>query len=110
MKWVFGTLVLLVVGLLLKLTLLVYAMYVLLGVLALSRFFSRVWTNQIEARRFSDEQVLEIGATAEIKVAVQNSGRFGVPWMILEDSLPQDAFTQMPLRLKAEGARWLWSF
>src|SRR5665213_3236551 len=105
MKWVFATLALLVVGLLLKLTLLVYAMYVLLGVLALSRFFSRVWTNQIEARRFSEEQVLEIRATAEIKVAVQNSGRFGVPWMILEDSLPQDAFTQMPLRLKAEGAR-----
>lgn len=105
MKWVFATLALLVLGLLLKLTLLVYAMYVLLGVLLLSRFFTRVWADGIEARRFSDEQVLEIGAKAEIKVAVQNNGRLAVPWMILEDSLPQNALTQMPLQLKAEGVR-----
>ena len=41
MKWILGTLGLLVLGLVLKLGLLVYAMYVLLGILGLSRFFSR---------------------------------------------------------------------
>jgi len=39
MKWILGTLGLLVLGLILKLSLLVYAMYVLLGILGLSRFF-----------------------------------------------------------------------
>jgi len=50
-------------------------MYVLLGVLLLCRFFTRVWTEQIDARRFCDEEVLEIGASATSKVAVHNTGR-----------------------------------
>ena len=105
MKWIFATLGLLVLGLILKLSLLIYAMYVLLGVLLLSRFFTRVWTEQIDARRFCNEEVLEIGASVESKVAVQNTGRLSVPWIILEDSLSRDALVQMPARLKAEGAR-----
>jgi uncharacterized protein (DUF58 family) len=105
MKWIFATLGLLAIGLILNLTLLVYAMYVLLGVLMLCRFFTRVWTEQIDARRFCDEEVVEIGASVESKVAVQNTGRLSVPWMILEDSLPRDALVQMPARLKVEGGR-----
>jgi len=105
MKWIFATLGLLALGLILNLSLLVYAMYVLLGVLLLCRFFTRVWTEQIDARRFCDEEVLEIGASATSKVAVHNTGRLSVPWMILEDSLPRDALVQMPARLKVEGGR-----
>ena len=105
MKWIFATLGLLVLGLILKLSLLIYAMYVLLGVLMLSRFFSRVWTDQIDAKRFCNDEVVEIGTTTECKIAVQNTGRLAVPWMILEDSLSRDALVQMPARIKAEGAR-----
>ncbi len=105
MKWIFATIGLLVLGLVLKLSLLIYAMYVLLGILLLSRFFTRIWTEQIEAQRFCPEDVVEMGTNAECKVAVRNGGRMPVPWLILEDSLPRDALTQMPLRLKAEGAR-----
>jgi uncharacterized protein (DUF58 family) len=105
MKWIFATLGLLVLGFILKLSLLIYAMYVLLGVLLLSRFFTRVWTEQIDARRFCDEEVLEIGGSAESKVAVQNTGRLSIPWVILEDSLPQDALVQMPAHIKVEGGR-----
>jgi uncharacterized protein (DUF58 family) len=105
MKWIFATLSLLVLGVILKLSLLIYAMCVLLGVLLLSRFFTRAWIEQIDARRFWDEEALEIGAVAVSKVAVRNTGRFSIPWVILEDSLPRDALGQMPPRLKAEGAR-----
>jgi uncharacterized protein (DUF58 family) len=105
MKWIFATLGLLVLGLILKLSLLIYAMYVLLGVLLLSRFFTRVWMEQLDARRFCDGEVLEIGASVESKVAVQNTGRLSIPWLILEDSLPRDALAQMPARIKAEGGR-----
>ena len=54
MKWILGTLALLLLGLVFKLGLLVYAMYVLLGVLLLSRFFTRTWTEKIVASRHCD--------------------------------------------------------
>lgn len=105
MKWLAGTLLLLVLGLVLQLSQLIYAMYVLLGVLLLCRFFTRIWTGAIEARRFSSEEVLEIGGSTEIKVAVQNSGRWSIPWMMLEDALPKEALMQAPFRIKATGGR-----
>ena len=105
MKWILGTLGLLVLGLILKLSLLVYAMYVLLGILGLSRFFSRAWIDHLVASRFCDQDVLEIGETAVIEVEVRNEGRMSVPWLILEDSLSRDALVQMPRHLKAEGPR-----
>jgi uncharacterized protein (DUF58 family) len=105
MKWILGTLGLLVAGLVLKLGLLVYAMYVLLGILGLSRFFSRAWTGQLAASRCCDQDVAEIGETAAIEVEIKNQGRLSLPWLIIEDSLPRDALVQMPRRLKAEGPR-----
>ena len=56
MKWILGTLALLTMGLVFKLGLLVYAMYVLLGVLLLSRFFTRTWTEKIVASRHCDAE------------------------------------------------------
>ena len=89
MKWLAGTIALLALGVVLQLGLLIYAMYVLLGVLLLSRFFTRTWTEGLDARRFGQDDVLEIGASAEVKVAVLNTGRLAVPWLLLEDSLPR---------------------
>ena len=105
MKWIFGTLALLICGLLFKLTLLVYAMYVLLGVLLLSRFFTRTWTEKIVVSRHCNGDVFEIGESAEVAVEVENRGSLTIPWLILEDSLPRDALTQMPQRIKVEGGR-----
>jgi uncharacterized protein (DUF58 family) len=105
MKWILATAGLLVLGLILNLSLLIYAMYVLLGVLLLNRFFTRTWTEQLEAWRFCDGEVVEIGASVECKVAMRNTGLLSIPWVILEDSLPRDALTQMPARIKVEGAR-----
>jgi uncharacterized protein (DUF58 family) len=105
MKWILGTLGLLVLGLILKLSLLVYAMYVLLGILGLSRFFSRAWIGQLAASRSCDQDVLEIGETAVMEIEVKNQGRLSIPWLILEDALSRDALVQMPRHLKAEGPR-----
>ena len=105
MKWILGIVALLALGLALQLSQLIYAMYVLLGVLLLSRFFSRVWMARIEARRFRDEDIWEIGGTVEVKVAIQNSGYWAVPWLLIEDAPSRDALTQSPPRLKARGAR-----
>jgi len=100
MKWILGTIGLLVLGLVLQLGLLVYAMYVLLGILALSRFFSRTWIDQLTASRVCDQDVAEIGGTAVMEVEVRNPGRLSVPWLIIEDSLPREVLVQIPQRIK----------
>ena len=51
MKWILGTLALLLFGLVFKLSLLVYAMYVLLGVLLFSRYFSNAWLDKVYTQR-----------------------------------------------------------
>lgn len=104
MKWIFGTIALLVLGLVLQLSLLIYAMYALLGVMFLCRFFTRIWTSQLEARRFSSEDVLEIGGSTEVKVAVQNTGQWSIPWLMIEDALSKQAL-QIPQQIKTQGAR-----
>ena len=105
MKWVVGTLVLLWVGLLCKLDLLVYAMYALLGVLLLSRYFARAWVDRLYARRKCSQSVLEIGETAEVEVGVQNQGTHNVPWLLLEESFGRPGVNDFPERLKIDGER-----
>lgn len=105
MKWILGTLALLLLGLFLKLSLLVYAMYVLLGILLLSRFFTRTWTEKIVVSRHCTGEIFEIGESAEVSLEVENQGLFTIPWLIIEDSLPREALVQMPHRIKVEGGR-----
>ena len=105
MKWILGTLGLLVIGLVLKLGLLVYAMYVLLGVLLLSRFFTRTWTEKIVATRHCDGEMFEIGGSVEVTVEIENKGSLSIPWLLIEDSLPREALVQMPHRIQVEGGR-----
>jgi uncharacterized protein (DUF58 family) len=105
MKWILGTLALLAIGLVLKLGLLVYAMYVLLGVLLLSRFFTRTWTEKIVASRHCDGEVFEIGGSAEVTVEIENQGSLSIPWLLIEDSLPREALVQMPHRIQVKGGR-----
>src|SRR5882724_6591714 len=105
MKWILGTVALLILGLALQLSLLVYAMYVLLGILLLSRFFTRAWTENIAVSRQVAGDVFEIGESTEVTVDVENRGPLTVPWLIIEDSLPREAMTQMPHRIRIEGDR-----
>jgi uncharacterized protein (DUF58 family) len=105
MKWILGTVTLLLLGLLLKLSLLVYAMYVLLGVLLLSRYFANVWVEKLYARRTCSQPVVEIGETVDVEVAVQNQGSLGVPWLLLEESLGRAGVVEFPKRLKVDGGR-----
>ena len=105
MKWIVGALVLLVVGLVFRLELLVYAMYVLLGVLLLSRLLARTWIENLSARRTKLEPRLETGSSVQVEVTLTNSGPLAVPWALVEDSLPADALLSRPPRLKMDGSR-----
>ena len=105
MKWILGTVALMLVGLVLQLNLLVYAMYVLLGILWLSRFFTRSWAESLVARRICEGEVFEIGESTEVTVEIENTGRLTIPWLIIEDSLPYEALVQRPFRIQVEGGR-----
>jgi uncharacterized protein (DUF58 family) len=105
MKWILGTLALLATGLVLKLGLLVYAMYVLLGILLLNRFFTRTWTEKIVATRHCTPGIFEIGEVAEVTLEIENKGPLSIPWLLIEDSLPREALVQMPHRIQVEGGR-----
>ena len=105
MKWIFGTLSLLLLGLIFRLNLLVYAMYALLGVLLLSRFFTRHWTEKMIVRRRSSGDIFEIGESCEVTVEIENQGSLSVPWLLIEDSLSRDALSETPRRLKINGGR-----
>jgi uncharacterized protein (DUF58 family) len=105
MKWIFGTLALLLLGLIFRLNLLVYAMYALLGILLLSRFFTRHWTEKIIVRRRCSGDVFEIGENCEVTIEIENQGSLSVPWLLIEDALSRDDLSETPRRLKINGGR-----
>ena len=105
MKWLVAAVILLLVGLIFRLGLLVYAMYVLLAVLVVSRYLARQWIEHLSAERACDRTKAQISQQATVVVTLQNRGRLPIPWVLLEDSLSVEALTQNPPRLRMEGAR-----
>jgi uncharacterized repeat protein (TIGR01451 family) len=105
MKWFFGAVVLLLTALLLESGLLAYAMYVLLAVLIISRALARSWIEGISASRKCAQQTAEIGESVQVDITVRNAGWLPVPWVLLEDLLPQAALEQKPPRLRIKGKR-----
>jgi hypothetical protein len=74
MKWFAGALLILAVSLALELPLLAYAMYVLLGLLLVSRVLSRKWVSNLVAERDCQRSVLEIGDRLAVSVKIRNDG------------------------------------
>ncbi len=103
MKWILAIAGLLVVGLVFHLNLLVFAMYVLAGVLVLGRFFARTWTENLVARRAAVSDVVEIGDSVRMAVELENRARLSVPWILLEDSIPIAATHAARPRLEVDG-------
>jgi uncharacterized protein (DUF58 family) len=105
MKWLLGVLVVLLAALLLESGLLAYAMYVLLGLLLVSRFLARSWTAGLSATRECKRLTAEIEETVAVMITVHNSGWLPVPWVLLEDLLPRRALSPDHPRLKVKGKR-----
>lgn len=105
MKWILGAALLLFAGFLFELGPLVYAMYVLLGVLLVSRFLTFTWVECVSIKRDCNKFSCQIGDTVAVSSIVRNTGILPVPWMLLEDAVPKDALTSTPPRIKAKGPR-----
>jgi uncharacterized protein (DUF58 family) len=105
MKWLLGAIVLLAVGIWFQLGLLVYAMYVLLGVLLVSRYLAREWIESVAAERECSRLSAQIGEKVAVIVNIKNTGTLPVPWLLVEDAVPRDALLQRPPRIALDGKR-----
>ena len=123
MRWYLAVILILLAALLLDAGLLAYSMYVLLGLLILTRFLARSWIGNLSAtrsctpaRQSDSEEVdeegrerhgltAEIGDRVKVRVTVKNAGRLPVPWVLLEDMLSQEALDKRFPRLKVKGKR-----
>jgi uncharacterized protein (DUF58 family) len=105
MRWLLGAIALLAIGIAFQMGLLVYAMYVLLGVMLVSRYLAREWVERITAERECSRHTAQIGDKMAVVVQIRNSGRLPVPWLLVEDSVPKEALSQKPPRISLDGKR-----
>jgi uncharacterized protein (DUF58 family) len=105
MRWLVGAVLLLLVALALQLGLFAYAMYVLLGVIVLSRVLVNGWSGNLSASREMSRDRLKIGDTAAVVVVLENRHWLPVPWMLVEDLLPRRALIHSPPNLELKGRR-----
>lgn len=99
MKWWLGALGLLVVSMILRLEYVVYAMYVFLGLLGLSRHWALRWLGRVGVRREASCATADIGDRATISLELRNTGRGRIPWLLAEEGLPVQEMRQHPPRL-----------
>ncbi len=105
MKWFLAIVALLLLVVLLRLRLLVYAFYVLTALFLVSRWLSRRWGANVAATRECNRDTAEIGDSVAVIVKLVNNGRLPVPWVLAEDLLPRGPMVQRPPRLCVSGRR-----
>jgi uncharacterized repeat protein (TIGR01451 family) len=105
MKWFLGAMLLLAVALSLGLGLLAYAMYALLGVMLVSRFLARSWSENLRATRECNRLDANIGETVAVNITIENTGALPIAWLLVEDMLPRQALVYDPPSLRTSGKR-----
>lgn len=96
----------LIAALVLQAGLLAFAMYVLIGVLLLSRSLAKKWVGALEAaRECAVTEPVDVGATVEVKVRLMNTGKSRVAWVLVEDLFPEHYLRQKPPRVRIKGRR-----
>lgn len=103
MKLILSALLIMVLAWAFQLGLLVYAAYIALGLIALSRFFAHVWVQGVRVERPDVPLKHEIGDKIKIELQFENRSKLSVPWLLAEDFTSQNDFTASPPRLKVKG-------
>lgn len=103
MRLIAGLALLLLVGLLLGASMLVYAAYVLLAIYWLTRWLSRRWAGAVRASRTCSASEVEVGQTVSISLRIENRDKWPIVWVLVEDALPHAALFGPPPALAVEG-------
>jgi uncharacterized protein (DUF58 family) len=105
MRWLIAAIALLLIALALQLGLFAYAMYVLLGVILVSRVLVNGWSANLLATREMSRDRIKIGDATAVVVVLENRGWLPVPWLLVEDLLPRRALIHYPPNLQVSGRR-----
>jgi uncharacterized repeat protein (TIGR01451 family) len=105
MKWLLGAALVLVLALIFDLGLLAYAMYALIGVMLVSRYLARAWSERLKAERECNKLTANIGENVAVVVTITNEGSLPIAWLLVEDMLPRHALIYDPPSLRVQGRR-----
>ena len=106
MKWLVGSVVLLLLAWLLNMPLLAIAPAAVMLLLLVNQLLASSWSNAIEARRVCRRHELERGDVLDVGLQLGNPDRLPVAWCLVEDLLPVSARTSHPKQRPAsEGDR-----
>jgi uncharacterized protein (DUF58 family) len=105
MKWFVAAILMLFIAMALNLTLLVYAMYAIIGILLISKWVTSSWTQAVEAERICDVEVAEIGDLVPVIVKIKHVGKLPIAWMLIEDMLENRSLVFKPPSLGIKGRR-----
>ena len=105
MKWIVVAILMLFVAMALNLTLLVYAMFAIISILFISKWVTSVWTQSVEAQRFCDNEVAEIGDLVPVMIKLKHVGKFPITWRLVEDILENRTQAFKPPSLGVKGRR-----
>ncbi len=103
MRTLAGLALLLLVGLWLGASMLVYSAYVLFAVFWLSRYLSRRWTAALTAVRTMSADEIEIGESTQIQLRLDNRDSLSIVWVLIDEVLPKRALLGPPPALTREG-------
>lgn len=105
MGWILAALIGMVLALVFRMSLLLYAIYTIGGIVLLSRWLSKQWAEQLSAVRECPTVTAEIGDLVPVVITLTNEGSLPVLWLLVEDLLPRDAVIHQPPRLGVHGSR-----
>ena len=105
MKWIIAALLILGLSYVIDSDLLAYAMYSLLTLIAVSRWLSRNWAEQLSATRECSQLTAEINDHIGVELEISNKGGLPVPWILLEDVLSKKALQHTPPSLELQTSR-----
>jgi uncharacterized protein (DUF58 family) len=105
MKWLVATILALLVAITLELGLLAFAAYALLMIIGAGRILSDYWIRNLDVVRSASRLEGGVGDKVAIALRVQYTGRLPIPWVIIEDLLPEKDFVHRPPNLQIQGNR-----
>ena len=91
MRTIAGLALLLLIGLMLGASMLVYSAYVLLAVFWICRSLSERWTTALTASRTISHLEAEVGGSVSVQLRLDNGSNLPVVWALVEDVLPAAA-------------------
>lgn len=104
MRYVAALSALLLVGLLLGASLLVYAAYALVALFFLTRFLTGKWIASMTAEQEMVATEVEIDQSVPIGIKIKNESGWFIPWALIETVLPKRATRLPPIALEVKGA------